>query len=266
VLVKETREPSRYGVVVAKGGMVKEIVEKPAEATGNIVNTGIYVFSKQVFDHFDSELDIPEVFNNMLARGYPISAQETTGTWLDIIYPWDILALNGAILRRIEPSLGGTIEAGATVTGKLSVGAGTVIRANSYIMGPVVIGESCDIGPNACIFPATSLGDNVAISPFTEIRNSVIGDDVSIGAGSIVRDSVIDDGCIIEVHLMANSGRAEVSINDEHHNVDIGAMIGLGCNLGSGVVARPGVIVGNHSRIEAMKLISGRLPDRSLVL
>jgi glucose-1-phosphate thymidylyltransferase len=266
VLVKETNDPARYGVVVAEGGMVKEIVEKPVEATGNIVNTGIYVFPRQIFDYFDSELNIPDVLNGMLAQNCPIRALETTGTWLDIVYPWDILGLNGAILRRIEPNLGGTIESGATVTGTLSVGKGTVIRSNSYVMGPVVIGENCDIGPNACIFPATSLGDNVAISPFTEIRNSVVGDDVSIGAGSIVQDSVIDDGCVIEGHFIANSGRAEVNINEEHHNVDIGAMIGLNCNLGSGVVARPGVIVGNHSRIEAMKLISGRLPDRSLVL
>jgi len=32
------------------------------------------------------------------------------------------------------------------------------------------------------------------------------------------------------------------------------------------VVAQPGVIVGNHSQVKALKLISGRLPDRSLVV
>ncbi len=42
-------------------------------------------------------------------------------------------------------------------------------------------------------------------------------------------------------------------------------MLGEGCRLGSSVVAQPGVIVGNYSQVPALKLISGRLPDRSLV-
>jgi hypothetical protein len=36
--------------------------------------------------------------------------------------------------------------------------------------------------------------------------------------------------------------------------------------LGNSVVAQPGVIVGNYSQIQAMKLISGKLPDRSFVV
>ena len=47
-----------------------------------------------------------------------------------------------------------------------------------------LISENCEIGPNVCLFPATSLGDNVLVSPFTQIRNSVIGDNVYIGPGS----------------------------------------------------------------------------------
>jgi acetyltransferase-like isoleucine patch superfamily enzyme len=58
---------------------------------------------------------------------------------------------------------------------------------------------------------------------------------------------------------------AEVKIDDEHHRVNIGAMLGEDCRLSNGVVAPPGVIVGNYSQIQALKLISGRLPDRSLV-
>jgi hypothetical protein len=42
-------------------------------------------------------------------------------------------------------------------------------------------------------------------------------------------------------------------------------MLGEDCHLEDNVVARPGVIVGNYSQVQAMKLISGRLPDRSLV-
>ena len=265
VLVKRVDNPARYGVLTIEEGMVKNIAEKPEQPESNIINTGIYAFTTKAFSFMEPELNIPDALNDMLAQGYPINAQETDDTWLDVVYPWDILSLNDAILRQIPADIGGTIETGVSLKGLVSVGKDTVIRSNSYIVGPVVIGEGCDIGPNVCILPATSIADNVVVSPFTEIRNSVIGDDVNIGPGSIIQDSVIDKGCVIGGHFTACSGEAEVKVDDEHHQVNIGAMLGEGCSLGNSVVAQPGVIIGNYSRIKALKLVSGRLPDRSLV-
>jgi len=266
VLVKKVDNTARYGVVTIEGGMVKDIVEKPREAPGNMVNTGIYAFSREIFGFIGTELDIPDVLNSLLAQGQTISVQETDGTWLDVVYPWDILSLNDVVLQGVTADLGGTIEEGVSVKGSVSVGKDTVIRSNSYIVGPVVIGEKCDIGPNVCLLPSTSIGNNVVIAPFSEIGNSVIGDDVNIGAGSTIQDSVIDEGCVIKGHFNAAGGPAEVKIEGEHHLVSVGAMLGVGCTLGNSVVALPGVIVGNYSQIQAMKLISGWLPDKSLVL
>jgi len=265
VLVKRVDNPVRYGVVTIEAGEVKDIVEKPKVAKSNVISTGIYAFTTDIFSFIEAELDIPDVLNKMLAQGYHVSAVETGSTWLDVVYPWDILSLNDAVLRQMPAKLGGTIEPGVSLKGQVSVGKDTVIRSNSYVAGPVVIGHSCDIGPNICLLPATSIGDNVVISPFTEIENSVIGSDVNIGPGCIIENSVIDRGCIIKGHFTACSGQTEVKIDDEHYLVDVGAMLGEGCKLGNSVVAQPGVIVGNHSQIQALKLVSGRLPDRSLV-
>jgi glucose-1-phosphate thymidylyltransferase len=265
ILVKRVDNPARYGVVSMERGVVKQIMEKPAEAMGNIVSTGIYAFTTRIFDFIDPELNIPDAINNMTTQGHLINAKETDGTWLDVIYPWDILNLNDAILRQIQASLEGTIEGGVSLKGQVSVGKDTVIRSNSYITGPVVIGSGCEIGPNVCILPATSIGNNVVISPFTMVKNSVIGDDVNIGPCCIMQDSVIDKSCIIKGHFTACSGEAEVRVDNEHHEVNVGAMLGEGCSLDNHVVAHPGVIVGNYSQIQPLKLISGRLPDRSLV-
>jgi UDP-N-acetylglucosamine diphosphorylase/glucosamine-1-phosphate N-acetyltransferase len=265
VLVKRVDNPVRYGVVNIDGSEVKDIVEKPKEAGSNIVNTGIYAFTTEIFNFTEAVLDIPDAMNNMIAEGHTIKALETDGTWLDVVYPWDILSLNAAVLRRMEASLGGTIEVGVSLKGQVSVGEDTVIRSGSYISGPVVIGCGCDIGPNVCIMPGTSIGDNVVISPFTEIKNSVIGNDVSIGPGCIIDDSVIDKGCVIKGHFTACSGQSEVRVNGESPLVNVGAMLGEDCSLDSNVVAQPGVIVGNYCQIQMQKLIGGRLPDRSLV-
>jgi len=266
VLVKKVDNPLRYGVVAVQRGMVKEIMEKPAEAASNLVSTGIYSLSKAIFDFVEPELDLPDVVNRMLGQGCKIRALETGGTWLDAIYPWDILNLNAAVLQQTQARSGGTVEAGVILKGPVSIGKGTVIRANSYIAGPVVIGDGCEIGPSVCIFPATSIGNNVVVAPFTELKNSVIGNDVNIGSGSLIHDSVIDSGCDIKGQFAACSGQEEIVVNQEHHPVSFGAMLGEGCTLGNSVTAQPGVIVGNHSQVRSLKLISGRLPDRSLVM
>jgi UDP-N-acetylglucosamine diphosphorylase/glucosamine-1-phosphate N-acetyltransferase len=265
VLVKEVPNPARYGVLTLENGAVKAIVEKPSNAAGNAANTGIYAFTREIFDFIDTELDIPDVLSKMLSGRRSLAAVETTGTWMDVVYPWDIIVLNGAILKRTAAAFGGTIESGAYVKGAVSIGKDTLIRSNSYVLGPAIIGENCEIGPNAVIMPATSIGDNVAIAPFTIVENSVIGDDVSIGPSSMVQDCVIDKGCVIKGHLSAVNGEADVKVEDSYHTVKVGAMLGTGCNLGAGVVAQPGVIVGNYCEVRAMKTISGRLPDRSRV-
>lgn len=102
-------------------------------------------------------------------------------------------------------------------------------------------------------------------SSFTEVKNSVIGNDVSIGPGSILSDSVVGKGCVIKGRFTACGGQSEVRINDESPLVNVGAMLGEDCTIESGVVAQPGVIVGNYSHVQTMKLLSGRFPDRSLV-
>ena len=266
VLVKKVDNPRRYGVVTVQRGNVQQIMEKPEEVASNLVSTGIYAFNRAIFDFVEPQLGLPDVVNRMLGQGHKIKALETVGAWLDAVYPWDILNLNAAILQRTRARSGGTIETGVEIKGPVSIGKGTVIRSNSYIAGPVVIGEGCEIGPSVCIFPATSIGNNTVMAPFTEIKNSAIGSDVSVGSGSIIHDSVIDNGCHIDGRFAACSDQAEIAVNHEHHLVSFGAMLGEGCRLGSSVVAQPGVIVGNYSQVRSLKLISGCLPDRSLVV
>lgn len=265
VLIKRVANPARYGVVTASGGTLKRIEEQPREAGSNTVNTGIYAFTRKIFEFIEPELGIPDVLNKMIEQDNSINAVETQDTWLDVVYPWDILSLNDAVLSQMRANLAGTIESGVSIKGQVAVGKDTVIRSGSYIVGPVVIGEGCEIGPNVSIRPATSIGDNVVIAPFTEVRNSVIGDDVTIATGGIVQSSVIDKGCVIREHFTAGCGEVEIRVNGEHHSIKMGAMLGEGCSVGSNVFAQSGVIVGNYCQIKPQKTISGRFPDKSLV-
>ncbi|MFA4836245.1 MAG: bifunctional sugar-1-phosphate nucleotidylyltransferase/acetyltransferase [Dehalococcoidia bacterium] len=266
MLVRKLEDVSRYGVVILENGLIKEVIESPAKKTSNLVNTGTYVLTKDVFDFIGDEVRLTAVIQGMITHGYDIFAQETTEGWLDAAYPWDVLTLNELILNKISSSIGGNIEEGVTVKGLVSIGDGTLIRSNCYIVGPVVIGENCEIGPGVCIFPYTSIGRSVVISPFSIVRNSTIGDNVNIGPGSSIQDSVIAPGAIIGSHFATRSGEATVLVEGEYHRVKMGAIIGNYSDLGDNVIIEPGVIIGNNCRIKAMKVISENIPDGGLVV
>jgi UDP-N-acetylglucosamine diphosphorylase/glucosamine-1-phosphate N-acetyltransferase len=265
LLVKHVANPERYGTVRTHGKLVAEITEKPEQAPTNTISTGIYAFNRDVFDYIGPELDIPDVINRMIADGVQMQAQETHGAWLDIVYPWDILSLNEHVLRQKPATVSGVIEAGVTLIGAVTVGQGSVIRAGCYLAGPLIIGAHCEIGPHASLRGAVSLGDNVTIGAFTELSNCVVGNDVSVGALSVVQDSVIDAGCIIQPRFTAASAESVIGVNGEEHKINIGAIIGEGCRVEPAVMAMPGTMLGNYSRVSAARTIQGILPDGSLV-
>lgn len=266
ILAKQQENATKYGVIIARDGVVEQIVEKPKEPITQLVNTGMYVFTREIFEFIDQETEIPSVLQTMIAQGCEIRAQETDGIWLDVIYPWDILKLNNLAMGKVPPGIGGTVENGVTIKSPVSLGKDSIIRGNSYIVGPVVIGENCEIGPGVCILPATTIGDNVSIRPLTEISNSVIGNGVEIGSGSTVHDSIIDKGCAIGMHFVARSGQTEIKVEGEYHQVEMGAMIGEYSAIEDNVIVQPGVVIGSHARIGALKVLDKNIPDQSLVV
>lgn len=266
MVLKEQENVSKYGVVVVEDGIVGQVLEKPARAPSHLVNTGIYLLNRGVFDYIGGETALTAVLQRMVQDGCAIGACKTGGIWLDVVYPWDILKLNSLALQNVPPSMAGQVEEGVVIRGPVSIGKGSVIRANSYIVGPAAIGSGCEVGPSVCVFPGSSIGNNVSIFPFSELRNSVIADGVQVGAGSAIHDSVIDKNCIIGGRFTAVSGSAEVRVEGEHHKVSAGVMLGEACRIEENVTVRPGVIVGNGVRVGALNVIRNNLPDESLVV
>jgi len=264
ILIKAHKDVSKYGVVLVKNGLVKDIIEKPSEEISNLVNTGIYAFKKEIFEFLEEELTSGLL--SMVHQGKRVKACETHGAWLDAVYPWDILRLNDIVLKENPAKMEGKIERGVTIDGRVSIGKNSMIRANSYVKGPVIIGENCEIGPNACIFPSTSIGNDVTIGAFTEIKNSVLTDMVKIGSFSSIQDSIFDMGSYAEGGFIARSEEAEIEISGEHHRMKIGAMVGEFCAIGNNVIAHSGTIIGNRAEIKSMKELSGKIPDGSLVM
>src|SRR5256886_1461954 len=167
---------------VPKGMIPVGITEKPTEVISNLINTGAYALDERIFEEIDrlakvGKHDLPSAVS-ALAQRTPVLALRTEGTWVDALYPWDLLRLNATALKAAPEVRSGTIEPAVTIRGRVSIGDGCVIRSGAYLQGPLSLGPGCEIGPNAVLLPSTSLGKNVRIGAHTSVANSILMDDV----------------------------------------------------------------------------------------
>ena len=272
ILIKEHSHPSKYGVVFVENNTVRRLVEKPKEDIGKYISTGIYKFPHSVFSGIQGCTsrginDLSSVVQSLIDKDKKISTV-LAKSWVDIVYPWDLIYVNEDVIQNTSASAGGVIEKGVTLKGAVSIGKDTKIYSGSYIVGPAVIGEGCEIGPNVCIFPSTTIGNNAVIHPFSEIRSSVIMSDVHIASNSFISNSVIGRGNIIGNNFSTIARKTTIEIEDEFKKLDmpIGAMIGEDCIIESHVVTEPGTIIGRKCNIGSLKRIIKNLPSQSKVM
>jgi glucose-1-phosphate thymidylyltransferase len=264
--------PSKYGEVFIEKGMLTKILEKPEEELSKLINTGIYKFNPEIFDTIKligdaGKHDMISVLQEMIQSEKPIKAIHGYGTWMDAVYPWDILHINSLAMTSAKVGTAGTIEKNVVLKGQVSVGDESIIRSGTYIEGPVVIGKGCDVGPNTCIFPSTSIGDNVSVHPFTSIKHSIIMNDSEIGVSSIISNSIIGEGVRIGPHFVAASGEAFIhSVLGDHSLQDIGTIIGEDTSIGEGVISSPGTILGANCKISPQNKLEGEFPNRTVVV
>jgi len=270
-LVVESETPSKYGVVTLEHGRVTSIVEKPQAQISNLISTGIYQLTTDIFPVIEQltakgRYDLTESVQALVAQSRVVGVT-TEGAWADAVYPWDLLRLNVSALDRIEAVKSGTVESSVNIRGKVSLGNGTVIRSGSYLWGPVSIGEGCEIGPSAVVLPGTSIGDDVEVGAFTQIEDSIVMKDASIGPSSFLSHSILGRGVHTGPHFSAVSGKADVRIDEEWHSVpEVGAFIGEDSVLANGVGLSPGVIVGAHCRVGPLTRIRENIPNGSIVV
>ncbi len=215
-------DPTRYGVFIEENGCFKSVVEKSANPPSNLANAGIYLLESCIFEAMRraplsvrGEYELTDGLN-LLAAQEKIGIVEIK-SWLEVGRPWDILAANMVMLPDIKPGIFGEIEQGATLSGNVSIGRGTIVRSGAYIVGPVLIGEDCDIGPNCYIRPTTCIGDKVRIGNAVEVKNSAIMNGSKIGHLSYVGDSIIGENC--------NFGAGTVCSNLRHDRGSIKSFV-----------------------------------------
>ncbi|WP_319638631.1 MULTISPECIES: bifunctional sugar-1-phosphate nucleotidylyltransferase/acetyltransferase [Methanoculleus] len=263
MLVAEHPNPSNFGVVVIRNGIVREIVEKPEDAPTFTVSTGIYSFTPDVFSYLQTN-EIPDALSTMIASGRRIRAIPADD-WQDAVYPWDLLKLNSRMLKEIKPRIAGAVDASVIHRGTVHIGTGTTIGPNTVICGPVTIGNNCSIGPNTVIMPDTSIGDGVVLEPFTYVADSLVMSDVTIGSHSRIVSAVFGQGCILADHTTTYPSASLLEVGGLIQKEEFGAV------LGEGVRAAPfttfkNCIAGNSVTVGEGKTVIGIIEDGTRVM
>ena len=274
--------PENYGTIeLSDGKKLGRIVEKPevGKASSNLVNTGIYVFSKDIFrplsqvkESVRGEWELTDALTMLAAEGKTVRVLELEkDAWFDIGRPWELLDANMWALKRMEPQILGTVEQGAHLLGSVHVAKSARIRSGAYIEGPVFIDEEADVGPNCFIRAGTSLGKKTRVGNAVEIKNSIIMDQTHIGHLSYVGDSVIGEKCnfgagTITANLRLDEGSIKMSIKNKKINTGrrkLGAILGDNVKTGIKTSFMPGVKVGTNNQIAANLTVTHDIPNNN---
>lgn len=184
IAVMHVDDPSRFGIVYEKDGLIYDMIEKPARSDSDLAITGLYHFSnagalKDSIRYIKAnnirtrgEYQITDAMKHMIEQGekmYSASVDE----WIDCGTNDMLLRVNGRLLE----------ESG---------------REN-YIDNSEVIDSR--IGDNVSVFEGCRITDSV-------IENSIIGPGTVISSCSL-KDSVIGENC--NIHGL--SGQAIIGAN-----------------------------------------------------
>ena len=186
---------SSYGVVVSDvEGRVKAFQEKPSleEALSDSINTGIYLFEPEIFDHIPSgkKFDIgADLFPKLVENNLPFYALPMDFEWVDIGKVPDYWSAIRSVLQgkvRQVDIPGKEIKPG--------IYTGLNVAANwdkVNIRGPVYIGGMSRIEDGATIIGPTMIGPSCCICEGATIDNSIIFDYSKIGKGVQLVDKLV---------------------------------------------------------------------------
>ena len=192
---------SSYGVVVSDDdGKIQAFQEKPSveEALSDTINTGIYLFEPEIFDHIPSgrSFDIgADLFPTLVKQGAPFYALPMDFEWVDIGKVPDYWQAIRSVLQGDVRQVG---VPGKEV--KPGVFTGLNVAANwdkINVEGPVYVGGMTKIEDGATLIGPTMIGPSCFICEGATIDNSIIFDYSRIGAGvQLVEKLVFGRYCV----------------------------------------------------------------------
>ncbi|HEV2520225.1 MAG TPA: glucose-1-phosphate thymidylyltransferase [Thermoplasmata archaeon] len=213
-------EPSHYGVVELDGAdRIVSIEEKPKKPRSNLALVGVYLFTPEVHEVIRDlrpsprgELEITDAIRALSERTGRVRVVRLPGWWKDTGQVSDILVANERVLAT-RP--GGFFEnraqvaAGATVTGPVGAGVGTILERGVTVIGPTILGAGVRIADGARVGPYVSAGDGCVIRQ-ASVERSILLDNVELDVPGPVSRSIVGRGSKILRSAAGASARSFV--------------------------------------------------------
>jgi mannose-1-phosphate guanylyltransferase len=196
----KVEDPSRYGVAeLADDNRIKRFIEKPPreEAPTNMINAGVYVFSREIFDYVPEDKTISmerEIFPKLAEEG-SLYGYVHNGLWMDIGKPEEYLQLHRTLLDLLPKKRLRGRRTKFEVKNPAVFGRRVLVGEKSVIGPYVVLGRNVTIGRNvriydSIVFPHTLISDSTFISGSIIGENAIIGKNVKVENGCIIGDHV----------------------------------------------------------------------------
>ncbi len=218
IMAVDNKRPEKYGVLSIENDKVLNIIEKPEKPENPLVNTGLYVFSPEIFDMIESSGQ--ESLTNVVADNLEavdcryILAKDF---WIDIGSGKELLKAD-KVLR--ENELKSSVSEKAEISEHASIGEnvriedGAVIKAGAAVENSF-IGKNTLIGPNTviksstvsagceldgCVIDHSLLFQDCIVDPFTHLERVTLAEECDLKSGTVIRESFIGPRSYIDMN------------------------------------------------------------------
>jgi UDP-N-acetylglucosamine diphosphorylase / glucose-1-phosphate thymidylyltransferase / UDP-N-acetylgalactosamine diphosphorylase / glucosamine-1-phosphate N-acetyltransferase / galactosamine-1-phosphate N-acetyltransferase len=255
--------PGGY-LVLDENGMVRRLVEKPAEGKepSDVVNIVAHLHDgpEIILDYINKTVskkdDVYEkALDRMIKDGQTIQAVMYEGPWQAIKYPWHILEAMDYFLKRLTPRIAPSarISERAVIDGAVVIEEDVRVLEGSVIRGPSYIGKGCIIGNNVLLRDSI-VEAGCIIGYGSEIKHSYLGGGCTFHR-NYVGDSVVEGECTFGAGTVTANlrlDREKVAVKSEDERLEtghdkLGAIIGRGVRSGINASLMPGVRIGADS-------------------
>lgn len=101
------KNPEKYGNILVNGDFLEKIIEKPAQKVSDLINTGLYKFTPEIFSAIKKigktergEYEITDAIS-LLCKERKVKVVELKNYWLDMGKPEDIPAIEEFLRKNI---------------------------------------------------------------------------------------------------------------------------------------------------------------------
>lgn len=197
------KNPCEFGIVGTDDtGRIVKFKEKPKpeEAFSNLVNAGIYIINKSVFDYVpaNSFFDLSkDLFPILMEKGHRLQGFVLSGVWKDVGRPSDLLGVNLIMASKNydDYGWGGNNISGTVVRKPFYMGRDSQIRESSAMATVVLAG--CRITDSKI---TNSLVMDGCVIDGARIENSILGENCRIMRGATVINSILADGTSVKAN------------------------------------------------------------------